>query len=210
MIDVSSKLSELNKKRGLVVVGYQRGGDDSHAKNDPGDKNKYFSELTHDFQKDLIKWFGLWEYPLATEESKMGNFEKSIIEIEWCEGHGEKFDYKLLYSEHNQKRFLQLLESLEPELLMFTGVKMLEILNEQSMKPHVENILGKAKNEPDYITNKHFKGTKLRVGFQSFDKCEVIALPHPNARGLSDAYIALFKDKIKSLLDTYSEKFKNA
>ncbi|WP_104712584.1 hypothetical protein [Helicobacter cetorum] len=219
-MDYSSKLGELNKKHGLVVCGYQRGGDDSHAKNDPCDKNKYFSELPYDFQKDLIKWFGLWEYPLATEESKMGNFEKSIIEIEWCEGHSKTIDKNLLCSTQSKERFLKLIESLEPKLLMFTGTTMLDALNDSSLKPSVEKILGHAKSEPQYFkksfeyeveeetengmqtTTKKTDG--FRVGFQSFDKCEVIALPHPTGTiGLPNQYLALFKDEIKPLIDEY-------
>ncbi|AFI05160.1 hypothetical protein [Helicobacter cetorum] len=207
-------VNEFNKKHGLVICGLNYGvGVDEEPDNvnaefikkvSEEEQSYYFPTIPFRFQKRITKWFSLWDCALESEEEKMGAFEKSLININWVDTKSKNFDDELIEHKDN---FLQYIEVLEPKLLFFFGINMLEALNDERIKPYAENFLGKAKNEPNYIT-KPFEGKSFRVGFQSFEKCEVVAFPHPTGTiGLSDDYIALFKDDIKPLIENY-RKFK--
>ncbi|AFI03669.1 hypothetical protein [Helicobacter cetorum] len=207
-------VNEFNKKHGLVICGLNHGvgvyedPDNVNAefikKVSEEEQSYYFATIPFRFQRRITGWFGLWDCALESEEEKMGAFEKSLININWVDTKSKNFDDELIEHKDN---FLQYIEVLEPKLLFFFGIDMLRALNDERIKPYVENFLGKAKNEPNYIT-KPFEGKSFRVGFQSFEKCEVVAFPHPTGTiGLSDEYIALFKDDIKPLIENY-RKFK--
>jgi hypothetical protein len=87
------------------------------------------------------------------------------------------------------------------------GSQIIKHLQNDKVLPEFEKIMGKSKplvNEP---TKKPFDGRTFRVGFQSFDQCDIICLPHPSGtHGLTDNYIKLFSDEISPLI----QKFKNS
>ncbi|WP_104712700.1 hypothetical protein [Helicobacter cetorum] len=209
-MDYVSKKGALNHKHGLVICGIQMGGDESHAKNDIPDSKKYFSAITHMYQRTIIKRFELWEHPLETEESKMSGFEKSIIGIEWIDGHCPKTSGTIEELSKHSERILKLLKDLEPRLLFLHGKYMLEVLNSVDMKSSVEKILGKALNKPSCIERVcDSKGSVGEVSFQKFENCQVIQFPHPR-RAITDDFVKSFKVEIKPLIDEYKEyrKFK--
>ncbi|WP_104747639.1 hypothetical protein [Helicobacter cetorum] len=219
----NSKFKE-NENQGLVICGLQFGTDGDNKPHrianlldDYQGKKHCFSNFVNypskndfAFQKRITKFFGLWDCCLETDFDKVGAFERSLIGINWLSNGADSMDnenYHSFFQTEHKENFLYHLEVLEPKLLFFFGINMLEALNDERIKPYAENFLGKAKNEPNYIT-KPFEGKSFRVGFQSFEKCEVVAFPHPTGTiGLSDEYIALFKDDVKPLIENY-RKFK--
>jgi hypothetical protein len=52
-----------------------------------------------------------------------------------------------------------------------------------------------------------FTGRRFKFTFQSFEKCEVVCLPHPSSsRGLSDDYIRLFAGEMDAILEYFKRK----
>ena len=46
--------------------------------------------------------------------------------------------------------------------------------------------------------------TRYKIGFQSFENCEIIAFPHPATQGgICDHYIASFFDEIKPKFESF-------
>ena len=73
-------------------------------------------------------------------------------------------------------------------------------LNSEDIKSRFMSVMG-AETQPRTVKQKAFSGRRFRVGFQSFEHCEIVSLPHPSSsRGLRDDYIALFKNEIGPLI----------
>ncbi|WP_104761511.1 hypothetical protein [Helicobacter cetorum] len=201
-MDYSSKLGELNKKYGLVICGKQGGANetaDDDKRQDEIDSQRYFSTLKHregksgrGYVKEIVKWFGLWEHPLETEESKITGFEKSIIGIEWLDGHAKITPHSAKDFAENSERILGLLKDLEPKMLFFFGANMFDALD--MIRPQAEEVLGKALKEPEKVG---------KAVFQKFENCQVISLPHTASTDASHSFIESLKPKIKPLIDEY-------
>ena len=85
------------------------------------------------------------------------------------------------------------------------GSTMIDILQDSKVLNKFSKIMGKAKSKPSKI-QKEFNGRRFKIGFQEFDKCQIVSLPHPSSsRGLSDEYMVLFSDEISSLISHFKE-----
>ncbi|WP_104712578.1 hypothetical protein [Helicobacter cetorum] len=207
-------VNEFNKKHGLVICGLNYGVgvdeelDDVNAefikKVSEKEQSYYFPAIPYRFQRRITKWFSLWDCALESEEENMGAFEKSLININWVDTKSKNFDDELIEHKDN---FLQYIEVLEPKLLFFFGIDMLRALNDERVKPYAEKTLGKVVNDFTYISRvANSRGDNYSVGFQSFEKCEVVAFPHPRS-AVSNVFVSSFKDNIKPLIENY-RKFK--
>ena len=157
---------------------------------------------SYPYDERIIKWFELWEHPL---ERSNGDFEKCIIQTNWCPTQANNMHDIDIYEKLKRCKdnFLCHIEELQPKIIFFMGSAMIDVLNDTTIKGDFEKIMGK-EIKPLQKIQKQFNGKQFYIGLQSFEKCDIISLPHPSGtRGLSDEYIALFKDEIKPILDKY-------
>lgn len=155
----------------------------------------------------IKRWFEIWGHPL-NEESTGSDFDKCLIQTNWCDSqnHHMTGDYhERLLSPNQVENFISHLQMLEPAVIFFFGSKMLEIMQDAAVLSQVQSIFGKMASEPIFET-KEFVGKKFRVGFQNFERAKFICLPHPSgSRGLSDAYIELFRPEIDLILREFKQ-----
>lgn len=207
-----------NDKNGILLCGYEWGGDPSGEGPDfdrlKSHKHTFSNKapgygdaiLNEPYDRRLIKWFGLWGHPLS-REGLGGNFEKSLIQTNWCDTQATDMRdvdvYGKLLDPLQVDNFLFHVATLEPRVIFFLGIKQLECLQHPDVLPKFERIAGKSLGEPNFV-QKPFEGTRFKVGFQNFENIRVIALPHPSGTiGLHDSYLSLFKDEIGSILSEF-------
>ncbi len=91
------------------------------------------------------------------------------------------------------------------------GIKLLDALNDKDCIPYIRPVLGYESPVNYQIKDTIIDGKtlrKFRVGFQKFEACDVIALPHPSgSKRLHYEYIKAFKDQISTILENYKTKY---
>lgn len=218
-LNIGNTLFEgFNDKEGIMICGYEWGLPKEEIEKNKNSQTKidFEAETTfsnkinvhkknYPYDERIIKWFKLWGHPL--QRNNNGKIEKCIVQTNWCNTQGNNMKkisihQKLLNCKDN---FLFHIEKLHPKIIFFMGSKMIDVLNNQEIKKDFMRIMGR-EIKPLQKLQKPFNGRVFKIGFQSFEKCDVISLPHPSgSRGLSDEYIKLFKDEIKTILDKYRE-----
>lgn len=154
--------------------------------------------LSWPYDNRIIKWFGLWGHPLS-RQGIGGPFEQCLIQTNWCDTQGHKIEGSIRNKLHDPMQvsnFIHHIDKLKPSLILFMGSAMIDALQSQKvLKPFV-GVVG-CQTRPIQKVQKAFSGRRFRIGFQSFERCDVVSLPHPSSsRGLSDDYISLFTDEI--------------
>ncbi len=208
-----------NDKDGLMICGYEWGySKDDQRLDESGEEVFFVQNATSTFSNKspvygkrvfswpydnrIIKWFDIWGHPL-NREGDGNDFDKCIIQTNWCDSQGNKIEesyYAKLTAPEQIENFIFHVEALRPRLIFFMGSQIIDILQDESVLPRFSSIMGKPVSSPRKI-QKPFDGRRFRIGFQDFEKCKIVSLPHPSGtRGLSDNYISLFTDEIGSLL----------
>jgi hypothetical protein len=101
------------------------------------------------------------------------------------------------------ENFLFHIAELDPALIIFMGSVMIDILQQLPVKPRFMDIVG-PETSPLRKEQKDFARRRFYVGFQEYQRCSVVSLPHPSgSRGLSDNYIALFAKEIGGLISDF-------
>lgn len=86
--------------------------------------------------------------------------------------------------------------------------KLILALNSEQCLPEVKRILGPAKKMVSIQKDIHHEEKKIRrfvIGFQSFERCEVVAFPHPSGSRVDSQYIASFAVEMGALLAKYKK-----
>lgn len=204
-----------NDSQGIMICGYEWGEDDTNEADEDQVFNKdipvTFSNkvpcygekaLNWRYDKKIIKWFELWGHPLSRIDSG-GNFEKCILQTNWCNSQNKKMNgdyWKKLLAEEQINNFVFHVNSFKPRLIIFFGSQMIHILQNEKVLNPFRNVMGAIVSDKKVYT-KPFNGKKFRVGFQEFEKCKVVCLPHPSgSRGLCDEYIEMFSPEMGGLL----------
>ena len=221
----NSVFKDLNDKQGLMLCGYEWGLSKEDQLNietgielfyDPSALTIFSNKLPRHgkraliwkYDNRIIKWFTIWGHPLSRD--KLGtDFEKSIIQTNWCNTQANKIEenfYHKLTNIPQLENFIFHIKTFEPSLIFFMGSEMIDILQETKVLNEFSKIMGNAKSKPKKI-QKEFDGRRFKIGFQEFDKCQIISLPHPSSsRGLSDDYMVLFSDEIGSLIAKFKKE----
>lgn len=210
----------INDKRGILICGYEWGFSQEDqrifAEGSPAPFFDRYATTTFSnktpahgsralawrYDKRIHKWFELWGHPL-NREGLGGRFEQCLVQTNWCntEGHHIVGSYHEKLSDPVQvDNFLFHIDELDPALILFMGSAMIDILQQPSVLSRFVEIVG-PETSPLRKVQKDFVGRKFYVGFQGFQRCSVVSLPHPSSsRGLSDNYIALFAQEIGGLI----------
>lgn len=214
-----------NNKQGIMLCGYEWGGNKAESTDLSVDASKvsnlgvtfsnkapfYGKEAdSWPYDKKIIAWFKLWGHELSSNDIG-GDFEKCLIQTNWCDTqannmNGINYQGKLLAPDQVDN-FIKHIAHFEPRILIFFGSSMGKFLNNPKVLPRFVEIVGK-EFEKVQFQKMPYSGKRFKVGFQSFERCNVISLPHPSgSRGLSTEYINLFTPQIEKVLSDF-KKFK--
>jgi hypothetical protein len=216
MLNIATGLFKgYNDKDGIMLCGYEWGyskADQENAdypvldfsKNNAIFSNKasFYGEIAKNWRYDqrIVKWFGLWGHPLG---EKKDAFEKNLVQTNWCDtdGHHVEGNYwNKLLAPDQIANFLKHVKELKLRLILFFGSQMIRILQDSRVIIPFQEIMGKIvpiDSQPLVILKKDFQCKRFNVGFQNFEHCKIVGLPHASgSHGLSDGYIVLFKKEI--------------
>ena len=208
---------------GLMICGYEWGDSiqdqeaDAQGKYQPADTDVACTfankELQHGdralkwrYDATIMKWFGIWGHPL--NKSNPSDFEKSVIQTNWCntQNHSIGGNYSKLNDNEHVKNFLYHVNYFEPSVILFMGSELIKAFQNHETLDKFQLIMGKC-TRPPVIMQKPFTGRQFKVTFQSFEKCEVVCLPHPSSsHGLSNDYIKLFAGEMDTTLECFKRK----
>jgi hypothetical protein len=200
----------LNDHEGIMLCGYEWGDDGTeetfdipskHSLNLPNistfaSKVQHYGHIANKWPYDnrIISWFKLWGHEL--NRNTPGPFEKTIIQTNWCNTEGRYIEgnyWTKLLADDQIENFIYHIEYFKPRLLFFFGSEIIKILQHEKVLPRFIAIMGNITKPLLFKQDSSFSGRRFKIGFQSFKKCNVIALPHPSgSRGLSDEYIKSF------------------
>lgn len=211
----NSLFAGLNDKNGIVVCGYEWGFSQEDQRLISEEKDVFFDKnavttfsnktpahgnraMAWRYDKRIIRWFELWGHPLIRDDLG-GNFEKCIVQMNWCNTQGHHIDenyYSKLSDPAQISNFIDHVNFLKPALILFMGSAMIDVLQSDSVMSAFVAVAG-GETSPLQKVQKEFCGRRFKVGFQGFERCNVVSLPHPSSsRGLSDEYIQLFGNEI--------------
>ena len=218
----NSIFTGLNDNQGIMLCGYEWGfskidqdASQTNENNRSGvphsfpNKAAEYGEIANSWKYDqrIIYWFELFGHKL-NRIGTGGNFEKCILQTNWCDTQNNKMegDYWSKLLEPSQiDNFIAHIETFNPKLIFFFGSQIIKILQSDAVLPRFLETAG-AVTEPLSFQKKAFNGRTFNIGFQNFEKCKVVCLPHPSgSHGLSDDYIKLFSTEIGSLLHEFRE-----
>jgi hypothetical protein len=212
-LNVATKTYAENQQHGLMICGINWGGDPANSSS--VDPPSFFSNEAvnrYPYRGRLLSWFSLFGHPLITKEGHEGAFERSIVQTNWLDSQSPNMDNKSLYTEClSQWENLEFhIRTLEPLLIIFLSVSLLETLNSSAILEKARAILC---HESDmlitskevFVDGKRLK--RFRLGFQTFGETQIIALPHPTgSKGLNNKYISMFAPEIYPLIAAYKAK----
>lgn len=210
----NSIFSGLNDHEGIMICGYEWGGDgDENKENDTethvenvvctfSNKVPQYGEEANSWKYDRIlrKWFEMWGHPL-NREGIGSSFDRMIVQTNWCNTQNKKIEgnyWDKLLADDQVDNFLAHVNFFKPRLILFCGSQLIRILQHPKVLPPFVSVMGAITEELNFVS-KPFDGRKFKIGFQSFEHCNLIGLPHPSGtHGLNDLYIRLFTDEIGS------------
>ncbi len=220
----NSVFSGLNDRNGIMLCGYEWGFSKEDQKLFESGQEVYFNKnamtifsnkspahgeraFKWRYDNRVIKWFEIWGHPLS-REGLGGDFEKCIIQTNWCNTEGHKINgnyFQKLTMPEQIDNFIFHIKTFEPRLIFFMGSQMINILQNQMVLERFCGIMGEPASSP-LIIQKPFPGRRFKIAFQEFKKCNVVSMPHPSSsRGLSDEYILLFKEEIGGLISDFKK-----
>lgn len=209
-----------NDAEGLMLCGYEWGGGDDEVELTDisqvpstypdcvfSNKASWYGDEANNWKYDakIRDWFKRWGHELNCTE---GHFEKCLLQTNWCntQAHHMEGSYRTkLMADEQVLNFTKHIKRFKPKLILLLGSSMINFLqHEKVLRPFIE-IMGDAKGKPTFYT-KPFSGRRFKVGFQNFEKCKVVSLPHPSgSHGLSGDYISLFSTEIGDLIQEVKE-----
>lgn len=213
-MDLATAIFPENQRGGFLICGINWGG--SPSKEDQAEIPSFFSDSNinnYPFRNRIRRWFELWGHPLETCRGREGAFERSIAHMNWLSDQSRSMRKRDAKNECvvQRDRFFSYAEELNPRVIMFCGITLLDALNDISCIQEAEKLFGQS-TRPRYmkkeVSNHGQKLRKFRVGFQTFERSEIIALPHPTGSiGLSDDYVEAYRSEIEPILNTYRLNF---
>jgi hypothetical protein len=205
----------LNDKRGILICGYEWGYSKKDQELFSAQHPPFFDKsaittfsnktpahgsraLAWKYDNRIHAWFELWGHPL-NRQGLGGQFEKCIMQTNWCDtdGHHIEGSYHEKLSDPEQvENFIFHVSEFDPAMIIFMGSAMIDVLQNPKIMPKFMGVVGHETKGLQKI-QKDFQGRRFWIGFQNFNRCSIVSLPHPSSsRGLSDKYMALFSNEI--------------
>jgi hypothetical protein len=210
-LNLATGLFPENRTDGLMICGINWGGADDSDYQWTHDVvgDSFFSDARFNnfpYRNRLVKWFELLGHPLEVSEDRAGAFERSVVQTNWLRNQSPNMAGKSVFSECVREwgNFEFHASTLKPRLVMFMSLTLLEALNASECLEGARKMFGTG--SPPVILKRDVRvgGSALkafRVGFQQFERVQVVALPHPTgSKGLSDDYIRAFRDVVSPII----------
>lgn len=157
------------------------------------------------FRKRVLKWLNSWGIKLESTIDKVGILERSFFQTNWLDTQTKSvtsdgvITRKTLINEAGS--FLGLLEDRKPSVIFFFGSSLIEALNDLSIRDRVVSILGERSGNAKIFTAdlSGYSGKKFKMYTQKFGETQIISLPHPNTRGVTDNYVQALKPSLHNI-----------
>lgn len=180
------------------------------------EKPSFFSDgtvrKTDRFKNRVLKWLKGWGLEFVTTPGMERAFERSFFQCNWLDSQTRsvssdgQITNEVLVNE--AAGFLNLLAQRKPSVIFLFGAKLIDALNDERIRPRVIAIFGERKDPKIYTADiPNYQGKKFPVRVQKFGETIVISSPHPQAQGLSDAYMAAIKLPIFAMEKLVSKCF---
>lgn len=146
------------------------------------------------FRRRVIKWLTGWGVPLARRPGDESSLDRSFFQCNWLDTQtrGVTGSDKVTLTDlvRDSDGFLDLLERRKPSVVFLFGSSLIEALNDIRVRDRVVQALGNRTSSQRFIAEMPgYKGINFGVRVQQFGNTVVVGCPHPQARGLSDAYM---------------------
>lgn len=215
MHNVITKEYPENQLGGIMICGINFGYSAYDEKLDDSgitltkEQKSYFSDTTVNntkFRNHILNWLKSWDI-ISSDSSKLEHsFERSFFQTNWLMNQtnsvssDEKITVKHLVQEADS--FLDLLETRKPQAILFFGMNLIEALNDISIRDRVEAVLGSRSGNAiiHRIQDINKESRCFKVLTQSFGSTQIISLPHPQARGLSDEQAKEFGSVVRPII----------
>ena len=168
----------------------------------------FFSDKSvndYPIRNTMVKWFELWGYKLESSPTTAGAFERSIIQTNWLQHESNNMHDQDIQKAciDNADSFIETCSELKPKMIFFLSKEILHAFSSNELSSRIEGIFGKKLNDPKCetkdITHNGKPHNKFKFFFQSYEKLEIVSIPHPTGtRSLADDYIASFKPEMES------------
>lgn len=149
------------------------------------------------FRNRVLGWLSNWGFSFVTTAGDEGAFERSFFQTNWLDtqtrsitSDNQAINVEMLVRESDG--FLGLVQERKPSVIIFAGAKLIDAFNDIRIRERVVSILGsRSGNAEIYRADPPgYQGTKFKLLAQRFGETQIIGLPHPQSRGLSDKYMA--------------------
>ncbi|HLO63566.1 MAG TPA: hypothetical protein VK165_11470 [Azonexus sp.] len=202
-----------NAQRGVMICGINFGYSDEDKKHElagvfsEAERLSFFSDSAVNntrFRNRILTWLSSWDIELATSSGNETMLERSFFQTNWLNTQTNSItsdsDITTAVLVREADGVLNLLNDRKPRIIFLVGSRLIEALNDISLRERVESIFGiRSGNALVHRTNSStVSGKRFKLLTQSFGHTKVIGLPHVQTRGLTDEYIASFKPIIQS------------
>ncbi|MBC2769499.1 DNA translocase FtsK [Pusillimonas minor] len=160
----------------------------------------FFSDETVNnsrFRTRILGWLSSWGIHLETKPGKEGPRERAFWQTNWSDTQTrsvdshEKIDIEALVNDADG--VLDLIKRRRPSVIIFAGSDLIEALNDIRLRERVEAILGPRPGKARVVRSKEgTNGRSFKMLLQTFGETDIVSLPHPQARGLTDEQVASF------------------
>ncbi|MBL3529630.1 MAG: hypothetical protein JMN27_18275 [gamma proteobacterium endosymbiont of Lamellibrachia anaximandri] len=214
MHNVITKDYPENQSGGIMICGINFGYSAYDEKLDDSgitltkEQKSYFSDTTVNntkFRNRILNWLKSWDIISSDSSKREHSFERSFFQTNWLmtQTNSVSSDKKISvnYLVQEADSILGLLASRKPQAILFFGMDLIEALNDISIRDQVEAIFGsRSGNAIIHRIQDINTGRCFRVLTQSFGCTQIIGLPHPQARGLSDEQAKEFGSVVKPII----------
>ena len=175
--------------KGLYICGINWGGRDDDAMAEVvRAQSSFFSDEavpSYRYRRRIESWFRLWGFPLATQPETATDFEYCISQTNWLKDRSLKSEHRsnAKYLADHVDEFIEVLRARRPSVVLLFG-SCLGIAVER-VQLQLECELGPLQKSASHLFHERFPFT---VRVFDFQRCTIIALPHPTgAVGTTDA-----------------------
>ncbi len=164
------------------------------------------------FRNRVLDWISSWGFSFATTAGEEGSFERSFFQTNWLDTQtrsvtsDQAINVETLVRESDS--FLSLIQERKPSVIIFIGAKLIEAFNDIRIRERVVSILGRRSGNAEIYQADlpGYGGKKFKLLAQRFGETQIIGLPHPQTRGLTNLYMAGLKPPIH-VIKGISEKY---
>jgi hypothetical protein len=182
------------------------------------DPLSFFSDMAVNntrFRNRVLTWLSSWSFELATQKGQEGPLEHAFFQTNWLDTQTRSITSngsittKILVQEADS--FLRLLETRKPSVIIFVGSLLIEALNDMRIRERVVSILGERSGNAKIYRAElpNYTGTRFKLLAQKFGDTQIISLPHTQAQGISDEYVAALKPPIHIIHKIIEKQIQN-